>query len=137
SGDASINGTIRPILQQLERSGPLVLISTGGTATDNGATVTGSVVMKYSIAVMNSAGGGTIELVAEPDFHMPGMNRNQRLTSAYTERVLAGSGSVSMGPMFALIANMPTQEDVIVAIERLGSEDYAATQVDAFYSGRR
>ncbi|HET9067292.1 MAG TPA: autotransporter outer membrane beta-barrel domain-containing protein, partial [Amaricoccus sp.] len=137
SGDATIAGTVRPILQALERSGPLVLIETGGRATNDDARVIDSAVMDYSIRTSNSAGGGEILLYADPDFEMPGMNRNQRLTSAYIERVLAGSGSAAMGPMFALIANMATPEEVVDAIDRLGSEDYAATQVDAFYSGRR
>src|SRR5690606_15045829 len=54
SGSATINGTIRPILQELERSGNYVLITTGGDAADAGATVIGSVVMNYSIVVTNT-----------------------------------------------------------------------------------
>ena len=138
SGDATIAGTVRPVLHLLERTQPLVLIDTGGIAADAGTRVVGTPVVTYSIGLNGPTGdGSSIDLIARADFAIPGMNRNQRLTAQHVNRVLAGQGSAAMGPVFALIANMRTRADVIDAIDRLSSEDYAATQVDALFSGRR
>lgn len=138
SKDATISGTVRPVLQMLERTLPLVLIDAGGVTADRNTTVIGTAVMSYEIGLNGATGdGSTIDLIAKADFQLPGMNRNQDLTAGHIGRVLAGRGSVQMGPMFALIANMQTRAEVIDAIDRLGSQDYAATQVDALYSGQR
>src|SRR5690606_35237711 len=124
--------TVRPVLQLLERALPLVLIDADGTTADNGTQVVGPPVITYQIGLNGPTGdGSTIDLVPHVDFRMPDMNRNQTLTAEHMARVLTGQGSVDMGPMFALIANMQDESEIAYAVDRLGSEDYAATQVDA------
>jgi hypothetical protein len=138
SGDATIAGTVRPVLQLLERAQPLVLINADGTTGDEGTTVVGTPVITYQIGLNGPTGdGSTIDLVPHVDFRMPDMNRNQTLTAEHMARVLTGEGSADMGRMFALIANMPSSEEVAYAVDRFGSEDYAATQVDALNAGYR
>jgi hypothetical protein len=137
TGDVTMAGTIRPIVERLDRVGPLVLINAGGTVRNAGVRILGTTVLSYTLAAIDTSTGGEIELVADADFVMPAMNRNERETARYIDRVLAGSGSGDMGPMFALIANMETAGEVTDAVRRLGPEDYAATQVDALYSGLR
>ncbi|WP_217677245.1 autotransporter outer membrane beta-barrel domain-containing protein [Falsochrobactrum tianjinense] len=136
SGDATIAGTVYPVLHQLDRLQPLVLINADGVTANNGTTVVGTPVMSYEIGLNGPTGdGSTIDLIPHADFRMPGMNRNQTRTAEFIAHMLSGQGSVDMGPMFALIANMQTNAEIIDAIDNLGSEDYAATQVDALYSG--
>jgi len=136
--DATISGTVRPVLHRLDRALPLVLIDAGGLTADLGTQVIGTPVMSYSIGLNGPTGdGSTIDLMPTADFQMSGMNRNQTLAAQHINRVLTGQGSSAMGPMFALIANMETSEQVVHAVDQLMSEDYAATQVDALYSGYR
>ena len=138
TGNAIIAGTVNPVLHQLDRLRPLVLIEAGGTTANAGTTVLGTAVMSYEIGLNGPTGdGSTIDLIPHADFHMPGMNRNQTNTAEHIARVLSGQGSTSMGPMFALIANMQTSAEVLNAVDNLGSEDYATTQVDALQSGYR
>jgi len=126
------------VLHLLERARPLVLIDAGGFTADNGTQVVGTPVISYEIGLNGPTGdGSTIDLIPHVDFRMSGMNRNQTLTAEHIGRVLAGQGSAGMGPIFALIANMQTSGQVTNAVDQLGSEDYAATQVDALYAGHR
>ena len=137
SGDATLSGTIRPVLQLLQRTAPLALIQAEGSAIDDSTRVVDTAVIDYSIDVSRSGGISSINLLADADFAVAGSNRNQRLLGDHVGRVLAGQGSAQMGPMFALIANMQTRAEVIDALDRLSSEGYAATQVGALYSGRQ
>src|SRR5690606_17754338 len=109
---------------------PLVLIDADGTTADKGTEVIGTPVITYTIGLNGLTGdGSTIDLVPHVDFRMPDMNRNQTLTAQHMARVLTGKGSVDMGLMFALIANMQGESEITHAVDKLGSEDYAATQV--------
>ncbi|ASV83762.1 sperm-activating peptides family [Ochrobactrum quorumnocens] len=138
TGNATIAGTVIPVLHQLDRLQPLVLVNAGGVTADNGTTVVGTAVMSYEIGLNGPTGdGSSIDLIPHADFRMIGMNRNQTLTAEHAARVLSGQGSVAMGPMFALIANMQTSGEVLNAIDNLSSQDYATTQVDALQSGYR
>ncbi|MBC2886317.1 autotransporter outer membrane beta-barrel domain-containing protein [Ochrobactrum sp. CM-21-5] len=138
TGDATIAGTVMPVLHQLDRLQPLVLVNAGGVAANNGTTVVGTAVMSYEIGLNGPTGeGSSINLIPHADFRMTGMNSNQTLTAEHAARVLSGQGSVAMGPMFALIANMQTSGEVLNAIDNLSSQDYATTQVDALQSGYR
>ncbi len=138
SGNATIAGTVRPVLNLLERALPLVLIDAGGTVANNGTVVIGTPVLSYSIGLNGPTGdGSSIDLVVDPNFALPGMNRNERRTARHIDTVLEGGGSKNMGRLFALIANMTDEADVIDAISQLSSEDYAATIADSYYAGRR
>ena len=138
TGDATIAGTVIPVLHQLDRLQPLVLINADGVTANDGTTIIGSPVMRYEIGLNGPTGdGSTIDLIPYADFRMAGMNRNQTLTAEHAARVLQGQGSVNMGPMFALIANMQTSAEVLSAIDNLSSQDYATTQIDALQSGYR
>ena len=130
SGDATMGGTIFPVLHMLERTQPLVIVEAGGSTFDSGTTVIGTPVLTYSI----DATGGEVRLLVEADYKMSGMNGNQRRTAAHFNRILAGEGSAAMGPMFTLLATTADEAAIVDAIDRLGSEDYAATQVDALHS---
>ncbi|MCF3973213.1 autotransporter outer membrane beta-barrel domain-containing protein [Paracoccus salsus] len=137
SGDATLSGTVRPVLQLLERTRPLALIEAGGRAVDDGTVVIDTAVIDYAISVSRAGGIGSINLLADVDFALPGTNRNQSEVARYINRVLSGRGSVQMGPIFALIANMQTRAEVIDALDRLTSEGYAATQASALHAGRQ
>lgn len=107
TGDATIAGTVIPVLHQLDRLQPLVLVNAGGVTADNGTTVVGTPVMSYEIGLNGPTGdGSSIDLIPHADFRMIGMTRNQTLTAKHAARVLSGQGTVAMGPMLALIANM-------------------------------
>ncbi|MZQ90904.1 hypothetical protein GVY41_17445 [Frigidibacter albus] len=135
SADATMGGTIFPVLRILERAGPLVIVNAGGATFDSGTTVIGTPVLTYSIGLNGPTGdGSTIDLLVEADYRMSGMNGNQRRTAGHFNRILAGEGSAAMGPMFTLLATTADEAAIIDAIDRLGSEDYAATQVDALHS---
>ncbi|MBW7920843.1 MAG: autotransporter outer membrane beta-barrel domain-containing protein [Rubellimicrobium sp.] len=132
SGDATIAGTVKPQLRLLERTLPLVIIDTDGTSDDTGTTVIGTPVLTYTIGLNGPTGdGSTIDLLVSADFTMDGMTNNQRRTALQFNHILEGQGSQAMGPMFTLIALMEDEADIIDAIDRLGSEDYAATLVEA------
>jgi hypothetical protein len=136
TGDATISGTVRPVLNLLERAEPLTLIHADGSADDNGTYIADTHVLDYSIIVTNSPdNSGVIALDVEPDFRIFGMNSNQTYTAGHINRVLDGSGSANMGRLFALVANMQTEEEVADAIDRLISEDYASTVADSLYAG--
>ncbi|ELD9386533.1 autotransporter outer membrane beta-barrel domain-containing protein, partial [Salmonella enterica subsp. enterica serovar Benin] len=138
TGDVTVAGTITPVLNQLDRLQPLVLINAGGVTRDNGTTVIGTPVMRYEIGLNDHTGdGSSVDLIPHADFKMAGMSRNQSLTAEHAIHVLSGHGTASMGPMFALIANMKTSAGVINAIDNLGSQDYATTQINALQSGYR
>ncbi|MFD1200002.1 hypothetical protein ACFQ3K_17070 [Brucella gallinifaecis] len=138
TGNATIAGTVIPVLHQLDRLQPLALVNASGATADDGATVVGTAVMSYEIGLNGPTGdGSSIDLIPHADFRMIGMNRNQTLTAEHAERVLSGQGSVAMGPIFALIANMQTSGEVLNAMDNLSSQDYATTQVDALQSGYR
>lgn len=136
TGDATIAGTVRPLLRTLERNLPLVLIDAGGITADNGTQVIGTPVVSYAIGLNGQTGdGSTIDLIASIDFRMPGMNGSQQATANYFNDVLSGQGSAALGPLLAFIANMQTEQEVIAAIDLFGAQDYATTHVDALYSG--
>ncbi|WP_411958428.1 hypothetical protein [Paracoccus homiensis] len=137
SGDATLSGTIQPVLQLLESTGPLALIQANGAAFDNGTQVIDTAVIDYSIGITRAGGISSLNLLADANFAVAGVNRNQRAVGDHIDRVLAGAGSTEYGPLFALIANMQTRAEVIDALDRLTSEGYAATQVGAMYAGQR
>ena len=138
SGDVVLDGTIQPVLNGLSRTQPLALITSEGSVANNGVTIIGTPVVGYQMKVVDLPGGlSGFELVADANFRMPGMNRNQTLTADHINRVLAGQGSAAMGDMFGLIANMATPEEVRSAVDDLSSYAYAVTQIDALYSGYR
>ncbi|WP_157973462.1 autotransporter outer membrane beta-barrel domain-containing protein [Tropicimonas sp. IMCC34043] len=135
SGDATIAGTLVPVLHELGNDKPITLIKAGGAVFDAGTTLVDTPVLSYSLSLDYAQ--GTIDLDVDADFEMPGMNRNQTNTAAQINRVLSGQGSSDMAPMFALIANMEDEDDVVDAVDQLISEDYAATLADALYASRR
>ena len=134
SGNATVDGTLKPVLHLLERAQPLTLIHAGGKTTNNGLEIIGTPVISYQIGLNED---GSIKLIPEVDYRMTGMNRNQTLAAEHMARVLEGQGSAKMGPVFAVIANMEDQDQITYAVDQLASQDYAATQVDAFYAGQR
>ncbi|WP_180900320.1 autotransporter outer membrane beta-barrel domain-containing protein [Martelella soudanensis] len=138
TGKATLAGTIYPILNDLDRLGPLALITADGTLTNNGVTVVGTPVVSYKIGITTLPGGlSAIDLIPSANFQMPGMNRNQTLTAEHINRVLEGQGTAAMGDMFGLIANMATSDEVVSAVDNLSSYGFATTQIDALYSGYR
>lgn len=138
SGDATLAGTIYPVLNLLQSTESVSLIEAGGRATNAGVTIPGTPVLTYSIEATNSPGNsGTLWLNVDADFTMPGMNRNQTNAAEHIATVLDGEGSADMAPLFGLIANMQTQEEVLDAVDRLTSEDYAATLADTYFAVQR
>ncbi len=137
STDATMGGTLVPVLHDYQRALPLVLIDADGATADNGTMIQDTVVIDYSIGLNGSTGdGSTIDLIATPDFSISGMTRNQTEVGDYINNVLSGSGSSSLGHLFALVGNMQDRKQVIDTLDRLTSEGYAANRVEAFNAGR-
>ncbi|WP_170379825.1 hypothetical protein [Ruegeria atlantica] len=137
TGNATMGGTLVPLLNTLERALPLVIINPDGTAADAGTLIEDTVVLDYSIGLNGSTSdGSSVDLVITPDYSTPGMNANQAAIGDYINQVLNGQGSAAQGQLFALIGNMQSEADVIAAIESLSTADYAADAVDALYGTR-
>ncbi len=137
TGNASMGGTLTPVLNRLERALPLVIINPDGTASDAGTTIQDTVVLDYSIGLNGSTSdGSSIDLVITPDYSTQGMNANQAAIGDYINQVLNGQGSAEQGAFLALVGNMQSEADVIAAIDSLSTSDYAADAVDAFYGTR-
>src|SRR5690606_10781525 len=49
SGNATVDGTLKPVLHLLERAQPLTLIHAGGKTTNNGLEIIGTPVISYQI----------------------------------------------------------------------------------------
>ncbi|WP_143534508.1 beta strand repeat-containing protein [Roseovarius albus] len=160
TGNATMGGTMTPVLNTLERALPLVLINAEGTVADNGTEIQDTVVLDYSIALEGAqtpaasapalaafssasalsaaaASGGAVTLVVNPDFSTQNMNRNQAAVGDYINRVLTGQGSAEQGQLFALIGNMTSEADVIAAIDSFTIGDYAADVIDNYYGALR
>ena len=133
SENGTMGGTLVPVLNTLEQARPYVLVDAGGTTADNGTTIQDTVVLDYEIGLNGSTGdGSSIDLNVIPDFSTPTMNRNQGAVGDYINDVLNGAGSAPLGRLFALIGNATTEPEVIDIIDRLTTEDYAATQVETY-----
>ncbi len=138
SENATMGGELVPVLETLEQARPFVVVDVGGTAADAGTFIRDTIVLDYSIGLNGSTGdGSSIDLVVVPDFSTPGMTRNEAAVGDYINDVLNGAGSAEMGRTFALIANAGDEAEVIGFTEGLTTEDFAATQVEAFGSALR
>ena len=138
TGSGAIDGVVTPTLLTLERALPLVIIDPMTSSVDNGAEVTDTVVIDYSIRLDGATGDGTsIDLVADPDFSIDGMTVNQRAVGDHINAILTSDGSASLGGLFAFIGNQTDPDVVIDTVDRLTTEGYAATHVDALLAGHR
>jgi hypothetical protein len=129
TGSATVDGTVQPTLLALERALPLTLIETGGTSADNGALVIDTPVVDFEIVL------GSIQLVANADFSLPGMTRNQREVGDHINSILDTDGSPDLGTLFAFIGNETDPDEVVDIIDRLTTEGYAANRVGTLFSG--
>ena len=135
TGSAEIGGLVTPTLLALERALPLTIIDPGLSSANNGAAVTDTVVIAYSIGLDGATGDGTtIDLIATPDFSIDGMTRNQAAAGDHINDVLNGDGSQSLGALFAYIGNQTDANVVVDAIDRVAGEGYAANVVDALFA---
>ena len=138
TGSGAIDGVVTPTLLTLERALPLVIIDPTTASADNGAEVTDTVVIDYSIGLNGATGdGATIDLLVDPDFSINGMTGNQRALGDHINTILTGDGSEPLGGLFAFIGNQTDPAIVIDTIDRLTPEGYAETLVDALLAGRR
>ncbi|MEL6317078.1 MAG: autotransporter outer membrane beta-barrel domain-containing protein, partial [Pseudomonadota bacterium] len=123
-----------------------------GAANTDGATAIDTAVVDFSVGVdqvdqdgLVASGDSTIDLlIAEIDFSIDGMTRNQQAVGDHINAILTGDGVVTtaentLTQLFALIANKPLGEEdaVIDLIDRLTTEGYAATQVDTLFAADR
>ncbi|WP_458789637.1 beta strand repeat-containing protein [Yoonia sp. MH D7] len=132
TGDAIVNGTIRPVLHKLERALPLVIVDVDGLGFDAGAYVIDTALIDYSIGLNGSSGdGSSIDLVADVNFSTANMNLNQTNVGLYINDVLNGEGSAKLGDLFAVMANFETEEEVIQLMSQLTTGDYASNQISA------
>jgi hypothetical protein len=135
TGAGAIDGVVTPTLLSLERALPLVIIDPTTSSADNGAVVTDTVVIDYSIGLDGATGDGTtIDLLADVDFSIGGMTRNQRRAGDHINDILTGDGSESLGALFAFIGNQTDPDVVIDTIDRLTTQGYAANLLDTLYA---
>ncbi|MEM1128999.1 MAG: autotransporter outer membrane beta-barrel domain-containing protein [Pseudomonadota bacterium] len=129
TGSATVDGDIVPSLLTFERVLPLTIIETGGAAADNGAVVQDTATVDFSIGL------GSIQLIADPDFSLPGMTANERAVGDYMTDILTGDGSEELGELFAAIGNMTEADEVIETMSHFTTEGFGANRVSTLFSG--
>lgn len=133
TGSATIDGEVVPFLLSYERALPLTIIATGGDAIDNGALVRDS-----SAAITYSLGtSGSVQLIATPDYVLPGMTANEAALGQYFNDILNGQGSAELGPLFTYTGNLTSAKEVADVLSRFSTQGFGANQVATLFSGLR
>jgi len=134
TGNATVDGTAHITLTWLENSDAVTLISTGGTGTDLGLDVPGTIALDYKIL----AGPEGIQLGFDSDFGQPFLNANQQQLGHHMDSALDVGGASGIGRLLALLGNLTEgQEDVYSAIfAELDPEALLAPAIENLDSAR-
>jgi hypothetical protein len=134
TGGVIVDGTAHITLTWLENSDPVTLISSGGTATDEGLDVPDTLAMDYKILVTP----GAIKLGFDSNFAQPFLNPNQQALGGQLDSALDVGGAHGIGRLLALLGNLTEgQEDVYQAIfDELDPESLLAPAVENLDAAR-
>jgi hypothetical protein len=134
TGKAVVDGTAHVTLTWLENNRPVTLIATGGTATDLGMEVPGTIALDYHIL----AAPAGIELAFDSDFGQQFLNPNEQQLGHHMDSALEVGGAAGIGRLLALLGNLTDgQEHVYRSIfDELDPESLLAPTLENLDSAR-
>ena len=135
SGNAAVNGAADVTLTWLQDAKPVTLVSTGGSAVDNGLKVKDTLALHFTIVTAPHA----IKLSFISNFGLPFLNTNERAVGHSFDSALTVGNSAGIGRLLALIGNLEAgQEATYKAIfAELDPAMFVAPQLLQFDSARR
>ena len=135
TGNAAVNGTADVTLTWLQDKKPVTLISTGGSAIDNGLKVKDTLALDFSIVTA----AGAINLAFQSNFGLPFLNSNERALGGSFDSALTVGESAGIGRLLALLGNLSVgQEQTYKAImAELDPELFVAPQLVQFDAARQ
>jgi hypothetical protein len=134
TGDAIVDGTANITLTWLENNDPVTLIATGGSGTDLGLEVPGTIALDWEVL----DGPEGIRLTFDSDFGQPFLNPNQQALGHHLDSALDVGGAAGLGRLLALLGNLTDgQEDIYQAIfDELDPESILAPAIESLDSAR-
>ena len=135
TGSAAVGGTADITLTWLQDAKPVVLVTTGGAASDNGLVVKDTLALDYRIVTTANA----ISLAFTSNFGLPFLNTNERALGGSLDSALTVGGSAGIGRLLTLLGNLGAgQEATYKAIfAELDPGMFVAPQLLQFESARR
>ncbi|GAA4035634.1 hypothetical protein GCM10022281_15070 [Sphingomonas rosea] len=135
TGNAAVNGTADITLTWLQNNKPVALVTTGGTAADNGLKVKDTLAMDYRVQTT----GNAINLAFTSNFGQQFLTANERALGRSLDSALNAGDSPTIGRLLALLGNLENgQESTYKAIfAELDPSMFAAPQLLQFDSARR
>ena len=109
TGNAAVNGTADVTITWLQDNKPVTLVSTGGTAVDNGLKVKNTLALDFRIVTAPNA----INLAFTSNFGLPFLNANERALGGSMDSALTVGNSAGIGRLLALLGNLSTGQEAI------------------------
>lgn len=134
TGNAAIDGRLGVTLTWLENDDPVTLMTTGGTATDNGIEVADTIALDYVVI----AGDQSVELGFESNFAQDFLTRNGQALGAHLDSALDVGDAHGIGRLLALLGNLTVGEEDLYAeiFAELDPEAYLAPAVEQYQTAR-
>lgn len=104
-----MNGTADVTITWLQDNQPVTLVSTGGTAVDNGLQVKDTLALDFRIVTAPNA----INLAFTSNFGLPFLNANERALGGSMDSALTVGNSAGIGRLLALLGNLSTGQEAI------------------------
>ena len=107
TGNAAVNGTADVTVTWLENNKPVTLISTGGSAVDNGLKVKDTLALDFSIVTAPNA----INLAFTSNFGLSFLKTNERALGGSFDSALVAGNSGGIGRLLALLGNLTAGQE--------------------------